>query len=135
MDRAAPGVHIDEDASAKKEEVQHYNKKGLEDLESGKYEEARENFTHAINLSATDAEGYIYRGRTLIKLEQPDEAMADFNQAVLFDPLNADLYYWRAQAWKAKSDEFNMREDLKLSCEMGHEAACLEYKKLKPVKK
>ncbi len=71
----------------------------------------------------------------MIKLNKPDEAMADFNQAVLFDPLNAALYYWRAQAWKAKEDEFNMTEDLKLSCEMGHEPACLEYRKLKPTKK
>ena len=135
IDRAAPGLSVDDDTASNTEEADQFNKKGLADLESEKFKEAQENFTHAINLSANDAEGYINRGRALIKLNKPDEAMTDFNQAVLFDPLNAALYYWRAQAWKAKEDEFNMTEDLKLSCEMGHEPACLEYRKLKPTKK
>ena len=135
IDRAAPGLSVDDDTASNTEEADQFNKKGLADLESDKFKEAQENFTHAINLSANDAEGYINRGRALIKLNKPDEAMADFNQAVLFDPLNAALYYWRAQAWKAKEEEFNMTEDLKLSCEMGHEPACLDYRKLKPTKK
>ncbi len=135
IDRAAPGLSVDDDTASNTEEADQFNKKGLADLESEKFKEAQENFTHAINLSTNDAEGYINRGRVLIKLNKTDEAMADFNQAVLFDPLNAALYYWRAQAWKAKEDEFNMTEDLKLSCEMGHEPACLEYRKLKPTKK
>jgi tetratricopeptide (TPR) repeat protein len=135
IDRAAPGVHIEADSASNKEEAEQFNKKGLADLESKKYKEAVENFTHAINLSSSDADAHIYRGRAYIMLDKPDEAMADFNQAVLFDPLNAALYYWRAQAWKIKKDQFNTTEDLKLSCEMGHEPACLEYKKLKPPKK
>ena len=129
IDRAAPGLSIGEDQPDSKIEADDYIKKGLADLENEKYKEAADNFTHAINLFATEPDGYINRGRALIKLNKPDEAMADF------DPLNASLYYWRAQAWKEKGDDFNMKEDLKLSCEMGYEPACLEYKKLKPADK
>jgi len=135
VDRAAPGLHIDDDSGSDNEEAGKSNQQGLAELKSGKYKEAAESFTRAISLSANAAEGYINRGRAYIKLAKPDEAMADFNQAVMFDPLNSSLYFWRAQAWKAKEDTFNMAEDLKLACEMGYEPACLEYRKLKDRKK
>ena len=133
VDRAAPSIHKDEDeeSSDNKEKALQFLQLGLADLKSDKFTEAVENFTQAINLSSSNAEGYINRGRAYIKLGKPDEAMADFNQGVIFDPLNAPLYYWRAQAWKVKDDQFNMTEDLKLSCEMGYEPACFEYRKLK----
>jgi len=135
IDRAAPSINIDENSDVNVEKAEQFNRKGLADLESDKFKEAVENFTHAINLSVSEADSYINRGRAFLKLDKPDEAMADFNQAVLFDPLNAPLYFWRAQAWKLQEDLFNMKEDLKLSCEMGHAPACLEYKKLKSTKK
>jgi len=135
VDRAAPGLHVDDDTGSNKEEADKLNQQGLSELKSGKHQEAAELFTNAINLSPNDAEGYINRGRAYLKLGKTNEAMADFNQAVLFDPLNPTLYFWRAQAWKAKDDKFNMAEDLKLSCEMGHEPACLEYRKFKTAKK
>jgi tetratricopeptide (TPR) repeat protein len=134
IDRAAPGVHVEVESESNPEKAEEFNAKGLADLEGGKFKEATENFTKAIENSSSEPEGYINRGRTHLGLKKPDDAMDDFNQAVLFDPLNAALYYWRAQAWKLKEDEFNMKEDLKLSCEMGHEPACIEYGKLKPTK-
>jgi len=135
LDRAAPSIQIDEDRTNNKEEADKLNQQGLASFKDKKFEEALKDFTEAINLASSEADGYINRGRAYVKLNQSEEAMADFNQAVLFDPLNASLYYWRAQAWKAKEDLFNMTEDLKLSCEMGYEPACLEYRKLKSAKK
>jgi tetratricopeptide (TPR) repeat protein len=134
-DRAAPAITIDEESEANSEEAAKFMQQGLAELESEKYKEAAENFSQAINLAESEAEGYINRGRAYILLGKNDEALADFKQAALFDPLNSSLYYWRAQAWKAKDDQFNMTEDLKLSCEMGYEPACLEYRKQKPAKK
>jgi len=135
VDRAAPAITIDEESEASSEEAAKFMQQGLAELESEKYKEAAENFSQAINLAESEAEGYINRGRAYILLGKNDEALADFKQAALFDPLNSSLYYWRAQAWKAKDDQFNMTEDLKLSCEMGYEPACLEYRKQKPAKK
>jgi tetratricopeptide (TPR) repeat protein len=101
---------------------------GLGDMNSGGYDEAVANFTKAITLAPSDAVSYTNRGQAYMKLGQPDKAVSDFNQAVLFDPLNPLLYFLRAQAWKAKDDPFNMTADLKVSCELGHEPACREYR-------
>jgi tetratricopeptide (TPR) repeat protein len=134
IDRAAPGVNVEEESTGNTEEAAKFNQLGQTDLKNKKYKEAAENFSQAIKLASSDAAGYINRGRAYIALKKPDQAIADFNQAVLFDPLNAPLYYWRALAWKTKKDPFNMAEDLKLSCELGYGPACLEYKKSKPAK-
>ena len=135
IDRAAPEAHITGDKSSNREEAAKFNQLGSADLQNDKFQDAVENFTKAISLASSEAEGYINRGRALLKLDKPDEALADFNEAVLFDPLNPALYYWRAQAWGAKDNQLNLKEDLKLSCEMGHEPACLKYRELKSTRK
>ena len=133
--QAEPVFFIDEEKTGSEEESARFNQLGQADLENEKYEEALEKFTQAIHLSPNNAEGYINRATAYIKLLQPDKAMADFSKAVLLDPLNSSLYYWRAQAWQAKDDSFNMYEDLKCSCELGYEPACIEYRKFKPSRK
>ena len=133
--QAAPGCYNDEEEAANRQKAAAFNEQGLADLKNGNYEEAVENFTRAVSLSAGDAEGYANRGQAYIKLFQPDKAMADLNQAVRLAPLNPTLYFWRAQAWKAKDDLPSMAEDLKLSCELGYEPACLAYSKIRPPKK
>ena len=125
---------FDEDNSSSKEKAAKYIQQGLEDLKAEKYYEAIESFTQAINLSSDDARGYINRGQAYVELDQPDEAMVDLNRAVIYDPLNPTLYYWRAMAWKALDSQINMVADLKLSCELGYEPVCNEYKRLKPKK-
>ena len=47
----------------------------------------------------------------------------------------SDAFLNRGRAYSEKDDNYNMSEDLKLACEMGYEAACLEYKKIKLTKK
>jgi tetratricopeptide (TPR) repeat protein len=125
---------FDEESSSTKEKTANYYQQGLEDLRNEKYYEAIENLTQAINLSSNDAGPYIYRGQAYIELGQPDEAMVDLNRAVIYDPLNPALYYWRAMAWKALDSPINLVADLKLSCELGYEPACDEYQSLKPKK-
>jgi tetratricopeptide (TPR) repeat protein len=129
--QAPLGAIFDEENTDNIEEAATFNQQGLADLKNKKYEAAVESFTQAISLSASDADSYIYRGLAYIKLSHPNKAMADFNQAVLYDPLNPSLYYWRAQVWRAKDDSFNMIEDFKRSCELGYEPACNAYRKHK----
>jgi tetratricopeptide (TPR) repeat protein len=136
LDRAAPAIQEDEGSLADKDAAESLNQQGVANMEKELYDKAIENFTQAIELQTTFADAYINRGRIYTTQKNLSKALADFNQAVMFDPLDAEIYYWRAQAWKEKDDKYNMLEDLKLACEMGHEAACLEYKKLKsPAKK
>ena len=134
-DHVSPGGYNAEEESANMQKAAAFNEQGLADLKNEKYEEAVKNFTRAVSLSSGDAEGYANRGQAYIKLFQPDKAMADLNQAVRLAPLNPTLYFWRAQAWKAKDDPSSMAEDLKLSCELGYEPACLAYSKIRPPKK
>jgi tetratricopeptide (TPR) repeat protein len=135
VDRAAPAIQEDQASLASRDEAEKLNQQGIENMEKELYDEALKNFTQAIDLQTSFADAYIYRGRIYTLQKNTSKALADFNQAVMFDPLNADIYYWRAQAWKIKEDIYNTSEDLKLACEMGHEAACQEYKKLKPASK
>ena len=133
--QAIPRAYNDNEETPDKQKAAEFIAKGRSDLKNEKYEDAAANFTRAINLSSEDAEIFAYRGNAYVKLLQPDKAMADLKQAVELDPLNPILYFWRAQAWKAKNDLSNMAEDLKLSCELGYEPACQAYSKLTPLKK
>ena len=135
FDRAAPSIQEDTESKADRGEAESLNQQGVVNMEKELYEEAIKNFTQAINLQTTFADAYINRGRIYTLQKEINLAVADFNQAVMFDPLNAEIYYWRSQAWKEKGDAYNLSEDLKLACEMGHEGACLEYKNLKSAKK
>ena len=125
---------FDDEFSSIKEKAARYIDQGMEDLKNENYYEAIESFTEAINLSSNDAVCYINRGRAYLKLNKPDEAMVDLNRAAIFDPLNPTLYYLRAMAWKALNSSINMVADLKVSCELGYEPACIEYNRLKPQK-
>ena len=125
---------FDDEISSTKETAARYIHQGLEELKNENYYEAIESFTEAINLSSNDAVCYINRGRAYLELNKPDEAMVDLNRAAIFDPLDPTLYYLRAMAWKALNSSINMVADLKLSCELGYEPACIEYNRLKPQK-
>jgi len=125
---------FEEEGLSTKEKEAEYIQQGLENLKRKKYHEAIESFTQAINLSTNNAISYICRGQAYVELGQPDEAVVDLNRAVIFDPLNPVLYYWRAMAWKALESSINMVEDLKVSCELGYAPACIEYETFKPQK-
>jgi len=126
-------LFYDEETS-NREKAADYIQHGLENLKNEKWHEAIENFTEAINLSANEALGYILRGQVYVELRQADEAMVDLNRAVIYDPLNPALYYWRAMAWKLLDSKINIVSDLKLACELGYEPACSEYESHKPQK-
>ena len=123
-----------DEESSHREKAANSIQQGLENLKSGKLHEAIECFTEAINLSANEALSYILRGQAYVELGQADEAMVDLNRAVIYDPLNPALYYWRAMAWKLLDSRINMVSDLKLACELGYEPACSEYDNHKPQK-
>jgi tetratricopeptide (TPR) repeat protein len=134
VDAASTETLFDEEPTSNKEIVAEHLQQGLEDLKNERYYEAVENFTEVINLSADNAQAYINRGQAYVELGQHDEAMVDLNRAVLYDPLNPSLYYWRALAWKGLDSPINLVADLKLSCELGYGPACEEYEKQKPQK-
>ncbi len=134
VDRNVGWIYSYEKSGDNEEEAAEFNRQGLKNLQTGKYKEAVASFTGAINSAPGDAATYINRGQAYMKLGQPDKALTDFNQGIRFDPLNSFFYYLRAHAWKEKDDPSNMSADLKISCELGYEPACLEYRKFKAQK-
>jgi LSD1 subclass zinc finger protein len=124
---------IDPDApdDGSREEILELRQRGEADLEKGAYEKAIEALSRAITLSPADAASYCSRGRAYTGLNQLQKAMDDFNRGLRIDVLSAPLYYWRAQIWQAKDDRESMVRDLKLSCELGHEPACMAWEELR----
>ncbi|MFO8234969.1 MAG: DUF2225 domain-containing protein [Bacteroidales bacterium] len=62
-------------------------------VESGKYEDAVEQYTHAIQLKPTDIDMYIERGKAYEAMELYDEAYTDYEKAHVFDPKEEEVLY------------------------------------------
>mgnify|MGYP006282657911 CR=1 FL=1 len=62
-------------------------------VENGKYEDAIEQYTHAIEMKPTDIDMYIERGKAFEALERFDEAYADYEKAKVFDPDEEDILF------------------------------------------
>jgi tetratricopeptide (TPR) repeat protein len=61
--------------------------------ENGKYEDAIEQYTHAIELKPSKIDLYLERGKALETLQRYEEAYADFEKANVFDPKEVDALY------------------------------------------
>lgn len=129
--QAFEDIYPDTAVDGIREELLELRQRGEEDLEKGAFEKAVAALSRAISLSPTDAASYCSRGRAYTELNQFHKALDDFNQGLRIDVLSATLYYWRAQIWRAKGDRESMVRDLKLSCELGHEPACLAWEELR----
>ncbi len=62
-------------------------------VENGKYQDAIEQYTHAIELKPTDINLYIARGKILEEIDRYEEAYADYEKAKVFDPKEEDVLY------------------------------------------
>lgn len=67
---------------------------------TGKYAEAREDYSEALKLNAKDRSSYAGRARSQFHLKKYDDAIADSTQAIFADATNADLYMLRAQSYE-----------------------------------
>lgn len=62
-------------------------------VESGKYEDAIEQYTHAIELKPTKIDLYIERGKALEEIDKLEAAYSDYEKAKVFDPDEEDILY------------------------------------------
>ncbi len=82
------------------------------------YEEAMMNLNAALELKAEPevrAMVFYYRGRCLIGVNKPDEALVNFSEALKLDPPNRSYLFERGQAYKALGKEAEAEADLKAS--------------------
>ncbi len=59
---------------------------------SGDYEGSRETYSAIIGLFPEEADAFLQRGKTELRLGETDNAIADFNRAVSLKPNDPDLY-------------------------------------------
>ncbi len=72
--------------------------------QSGRFDEARVMFTDCINSNARSAETYYWRGVTYNSLNQPEKALADFNQTISLDSNNPKYYLGRGLLYSNKNE-------------------------------
>ena len=80
-----------------KNSLYHFQKGAFNAAQSA-YEEAAEDFTHAIELEPQDAAAYNNRGNALRHLERYNEALADYARAIELNPQYAAAYNNRGGA-------------------------------------
>ncbi|WP_193199894.1 tetratricopeptide repeat protein [Nostoc sp. MG11] len=70
-------------------------KQGVSKYEGGKFQEAIEDFTQAIELDSQNALAYNRRGDAFYRLGDYQKAQADSSQAIVLNPQDANAYYDR----------------------------------------
>ncbi|APW61202.1 tetratricopeptide repeat protein [Paludisphaera borealis] len=78
--------------------------RGLLRAEEGRYEDAVEDCTEAIQLDPRYVEAYVNRGAIRIRSGSYDNALEDFNKAIEIDPRSARAYYNRGVVWTKRKE-------------------------------
>jgi tetratricopeptide (TPR) repeat protein len=104
-----------------------HNLRGSSYFESGRYDRAITDFTHAIELEP-DPFSYYNRGNAHYGLEEYPEAITDYSKAIELDPNIADFYYKRGSAHKSVWQERESRwrrqtaiQDLEKAARLGYD--------------
>jgi len=84
--------------------AEQYFRQGYICFESGDFEGAVVNYSHAIRLNPQVISAYNNRGLARIKTGDLDGAIADYNLALRFDPGYVSAYFNRASAWYHRGD-------------------------------
>ena len=71
---------------------------------SGNFESAIESITCAISQGDTNSQIYAYRGTMYLAIEQPSEAIIDFDSAIEIDNTISNYYYLRGIAYSTLQD-------------------------------
>jgi len=87
-----------------------YNLRGTVVRSTGDPRKAVEDFTRALELSP-DLDNYYQRGATYQLLREYQKALADFNEAIQFNPSSAQAYFARADSKRALGDNEGAKRD------------------------
>ena len=102
------------------QDVKAFVDRGVASLESGKFDQALNEFNQALKLKPNDASLYDYRGVAYRTKGQNDLAMADFNKAIQLDPKFARAYRDRAMVYFDLSNYDKSVEDLDKAQSLGY---------------
>jgi tetratricopeptide (TPR) repeat protein len=83
-----------------------YANRGHIHMNTGKYDEAIEDFTAAITIDGSIAAFYRYRGAVYGEMNQRDKAIADLATALSLDPEYVEAYLDRGDIWRRSGEGF-----------------------------
>jgi tetratricopeptide (TPR) repeat protein len=112
-----------------------FKKRGEAYIRQNLFDKGIADFSQAIRLKPKYADVYISRGRAYAQMGRHSEARSDFEVALNIKPDIARLYFQRGMYHQKMSETRQALESLKISCDLGYEAGCAEYKKIRAMAK
>ncbi len=94
--------------------------KGIQDCQSGRYDQAIKDFNDALKLKPNDALLITYRGVAYYAKGQNDLAMKDFNRAIEIDPKAGKAYYQRGMIYENQEKYAQAAAELKKAKSLGY---------------
>lgn len=100
--------------------VQTYVDRGIENSQSGRYDQAIKDFNDALKVKPNDPMLITYRGVVYYAKKQNDLAMKDFNQAITIDPKCGKAYYQRGMIYENQEKYALAVPELKKAKSLGY---------------
>ena len=94
--------------------------RGMENSQSGRYDQALKDFNDALKLKPNDAMLITYRGVVYYAKGQTDLAMKDFNRAIEIDPKAGKAYYQRGMIYENQQKYSQAVDELKKAKSLGY---------------
>ena len=105
---------------------------GCVSMKAGRPEAALDFFDRAINAASSNPDGFRWKGKALMQLDQVDEAFSLFDTALEVDPKDPEVHYDRGMAFAILGDLERAIEafDAALAIDPHHTAALKEKRDL-----
>lgn len=94
--------------------------RGMENCQSGRYDQALKDFNDALKLKPNDAMLITYRGVVYYAKGQNDLAMKEFNRAIEIDPKTGKAYYQRGMIYENQEKYAQAATELKKAKSLGY---------------
>ena len=102
------------------QDVNAYVQRGMDNCQSGRYDQALKDFNEALKLKPKDPALVTYRGVVYYAKGQNDLAMKDFNQALEIDPKFGKAYYQRGMIYENQQKYAPAATELKKAKSLGY---------------
>lgn len=121
---------FDAGISCNPEQGRYYYARGVVYQKMGEFDRALQDFNKAIDLMPKFPPAYYCRGGSYYEKRDYDNAIIDWDAVIKLDPGHRNAYYYRGMAYREKGDRVRGLEDLKKSCQLGHQEACKRANRL-----
>jgi tetratricopeptide (TPR) repeat protein len=101
-------------------DVKTYVEQGMENSQSGRYDQAIKDFNDALKLKPNDPMLITYRGVVYYAKNQNDLAMKEFNRAIEIDPKCGKAYYQRGMIYEKQEKYGQAVTELKKAKSLGY---------------